>query len=78
MASAMLSGQFNNPTLVPSLSITRSVLGGILMIIGARVAGGCTSGHGLTGSSELGIESFIALIGMFATGIITGMIFRFA
>jgi hypothetical protein len=30
-----------------------SVLGGVLLLVGARVAGGCTSGHGISGYDPL-------------------------
>lgn len=46
------------------------VVGGFLVGFGARYAGGCTSGHGITGMAELQIPSLIALVGFFAGGII--------
>ena len=45
--------------------------GGILMAFGARMAGGCTSGHGLSGTLQLSPGSWIAVILMFAGGIIS-------
>ena len=36
-------------------------LGGAVMLFGARMAGGCTSGHGITGSAELDPTSFVAM-----------------
>lgn len=46
-------------------------LGGILIIFGARLAGGCTSGHVLSGWSQLSISSLLFGIGMFAAGLPT-------
>jgi len=46
------------------------------MLLGARIALGCTSGHGIAGGSELSLESFSAICCMFGFGIITGLIFR--
>uniref|UniRef100_A0A0B6Y8D7 Uncharacterized protein n=1 Tax=Arion vulgaris TaxID=1028688 RepID=A0A0B6Y8D7_9EUPU len=46
-----------------------SFCGGVLMIYGARVAGGCTSGHGLSGMGLLILLSFVAVPSMFAGGI---------
>jgi uncharacterized protein len=46
-----------------------SILGGILAMIGARLAGGCPSGHGVSGVSQLGISSVIALAMFFVGGI---------
>ena len=43
---------------------------GILVGFGARYAGGCTSGHAITGLSNLEIPSLIAVIGFFIGGLI--------
>jgi len=42
--------------------------GGVLMAFGARLAGGCTSGHGISGTLQLSVSSWLALISMFAGG----------
>jgi uncharacterized membrane protein YedE/YeeE len=34
-------------------------LGGALMVFGARVAGGCTSGHGISGDLQLAAQSWL-------------------
>lgn len=47
------------------------LLGGIVMLWGARFAAGCTSGHGLSGMGLLTWLSFIAVPAMFAGGIVT-------
>jgi uncharacterized membrane protein YedE/YeeE len=44
--------------------------GGLLVGFGARYAGGCTSGHAITGLSNLEIPSLIAVIGFFIGGLI--------
>lgn len=46
-------------------------LGGFIMVLGARIADGCTSGHGVSGIAQLAIGSFIAVTAMFGAGIIT-------
>lgn len=52
--------------------------GGFLVGFGARYAGGCTSGHAISGLSNLQIPSLIAVIGFFAGGLImTHLIFPF-
>jgi uncharacterized membrane protein YedE/YeeE len=51
-----------------------ALFGGVLLIFGARLAAGCTSGHGISGTSHLGIRSFISVAGMFAGGIATAFI----
>ena len=43
--------------------------GGFLVGFGARYAGGCTSGHAITGLSNLQIPSLIAVLGFFIGGL---------
>lgn len=43
-------------------------LGGIVLMCGARMAGGCPSGHGLSGMAKLGIGSFMTVAFMFIGG----------
>lgn len=50
--------------------------GGFVLLFGARLAGGCTSGHGLSGSAQLAIASLVAVVAMFAGGILTARLFR--
>lgn len=45
------------------------VLGGFLVGFGTAYAGGCTSGHGLSGVADLQVASVIALVAFFAGGI---------
>ena len=56
--------------------IVRALAGGVLAGFGARVAGGCTSGLGLSGAATLGIAAFVFLALFFATGLITSRIVR--
>ena len=44
--------------------------GGFLIGFGARYAGGCTSGHAITGLANLQVPSLIAVIGFFAGGLL--------
>lgn len=46
------------------------VLSGICVGFGTRYAGGCTSGHAITGLSSLQLPSLLAVIGFFIGGII--------
>jgi hypothetical protein len=43
--------------------------GGFLVGFGARVAGGCTSGHAITGMAELRASSLVTVLGFFAGGL---------
>jgi len=47
------------------------VLGGFLVGFGARYAGGCTSGHAITGMATLQLPSLIAVVGFFIGGLFT-------
>jgi len=44
-------------------------IGGLLVGFGARYAGGCTSGHAISGLSNLQLPSLIAVIGFFIGGL---------
>jgi uncharacterized membrane protein YedE/YeeE len=44
--------------------------GGFLVGFGARYAGGCTSGHAITGLANLQLPSLVAVLGFFAGGLI--------
>jgi len=63
----------------PTLRLTVAFVGGILMGIGARWAGGCTSGHRISGTLQLSVGSWIAVICFFAAGIVVaGLIYGFS
>ncbi|HEV7991051.1 MAG TPA: YeeE/YedE thiosulfate transporter family protein [Gemmatimonadaceae bacterium] len=57
-----------------SLATVRGLIaivgGGFLVGFGTAYAGGCTSGHGISGVANLEIPSFIALAGFFAGGLL--------
>jgi len=46
------------------------LIGGMLIGFGARYAGGCTSGHAITGLSNLQLPSLIAVTGFFIDGLV--------
>lgn len=46
------------------------IIGGFLVGFGSRYAGGCTSGHAISGLSNLQLPSLIAVIGFFIGGLI--------
>lgn len=51
------------------------ILGGFLVGFGTRYAGGCTSGHAISGLSNLQLPSLIAVIGFFIGGLIMTHLF---
>ncbi len=54
-------------TSLPGLGVL--LLGGFFVGFGARYAGGCTSGHAISGLSDLQIPSLIAVVGFFIGGL---------
>ncbi|BAO55055.1 probable transmembrane protein [Nonlabens marinus S1-08] len=46
------------------------LVGGFLVGFGARYAGGCTSGHAISGLSNLQLPSLIAVVGFFIGGLV--------
>ena len=58
-----------------SISISNSYLllmfAGLLVGIGTRISGGCTSGHGISGIGRFSVRSIIATITFMIVGIIT-------
>ena len=49
---------------------------GFLLLLGARIADGCTSGHGVSGMAQLAISSFVTVACMFAGGMIVALFLR--
>ncbi|HIF61502.1 MAG TPA: YeeE/YedE family protein [Candidatus Pelagibacter sp.] len=48
-----------------------TIFGGLLVGIGTRVSGGCTSGHGICGIGRFSLRSIVATITFIFTGIVT-------
>jgi len=84
LASAFLAGQFRWVWVPPvwaaeigTSPVARwlvALAGGFCVGFGARWAGGCTSGHGISGTLQLAVSSWIAAVGFFVGGIATAMI----
>ncbi|KFA60048.1 hypothetical protein S40285_08964 [Stachybotrys chlorohalonatus IBT 40285] len=55
----------------PAISSAASAFGGFLMVVGARLAGGCTSGHGISGTSLSSLSSLLTTGAMLAGGMAT-------
>ena len=49
-------------------------VGGVILMYGARMAGGCTSGHGISGSLQLALSSWTFFLTLFATGSMTALL----
>lgn len=51
----------------------QAFVGGAVLAFGARLGGGCTSGHGLSGLSAMSFSSLVTVACMFSAGILTRM-----
>ena len=49
-------------------------LGGALVLYGARMAGGCTSGHGISGTLQLALSSWVFFLALFVSGMATALV----
>ena len=56
--------------LIQSFLFLILAIGGLFIGFGSRYAGGCTSGHAISGLSSLQIPSLIAVIGFFIGGLL--------
>jgi len=61
---------FSNEAFFDAKTLTILLIGGFLVGFGARYAGGCTSGHAISGLSNLQLPSLIAVIGFFVGGLV--------
>lgn len=83
-ASMKMSGARRHPispvwsralgTSSPAVRYLVAFAAGFLMLFGARIADGCTSGHGLSGMAQMAVSSTIAVAFMFAGGIATALL----
>lgn len=69
-SSYLPSELFGMESLMSFKGILILIVGGLLIGFGARYAGGCTSGHAISGLSNLQLPSLIATIGFFIGGLI--------
>ncbi|TKB91914.1 MAG: hypothetical protein E8D41_10645 [Nitrospira sp.] len=58
----------------PGRRLVWSFVGGFLLLFGARFGGGCTSGHMISGISQLAISSFVFSAALFISGIVTARV----
>ncbi len=61
---------FSNSIFTSAKPIALLLAGGFLVGFGARYAGGCTSGHAISGLSNLQLPSLIAVVGFFIGGLV--------
>jgi uncharacterized protein len=56
------------------LRLAGAFLGAALMMIGARIAQGCTSGHGISGTLQLALSSWVFVFVIFSVSALTAFI----
>jgi uncharacterized membrane protein YedE/YeeE len=56
---------------IPGRRLVWSFVGGFLLLFGARFGGGCTSGHMISGTSQLAVSSLIFSAALFVSAIVT-------
>lgn len=71
LVPAVWKARFGNSTLK---RFSFAFLGGAIEMYGARLAGGCTSGHSISGGLQLAVSSWEFTIVMFATALVTGLL----
>jgi uncharacterized membrane protein YedE/YeeE len=81
LAGSLAAGRFRvgierGSGISSSQRLLNALVGGMLVGFGARVAQGCTSGIGLSGSATLALAGFVFLIGFFAAGFLTSALMR--
>ncbi|MGH8704269.1 MAG: YeeE/YedE family protein [Burkholderiales bacterium] len=59
-----------------SLPVGWVAAGGLLVGLGTRMGGGCTSGHGVCGLGRLSVRSLVAVITFMATGMLAAYVVR--
>ena len=60
----------------PTLPLVPLGVAGLLVGIGTRLGGGCTSGHGVCGLSRFSLRSLVATLTFIATGALTVFVVR--
>ncbi len=66
------------PTMQIDAGFPMLIAAGLLVGVGTRYAGGCTSGHGVCGLSRLSVRSLLATITFMAAGFATVFVLRHA
>jgi uncharacterized membrane protein YedE/YeeE len=74
LAVALLSGPVALPRITGSYPVL--ITAGLLVGIGARLGGGCTSGHGICGNARLSPRSILATVLFMGAGIATVFVTR--
>jgi len=72
---SVFTKQVINITISDSLILL--ICAGLLVGIGTRISGGCTSGHGISGIGRFSLRSIVATVTFMVVGILTVLIKNF-
>ncbi len=75
VAGGLLYALLGLPLEATHLPAWKFALGGVLIGFGARLGGGCTSGHGICGMASLSLGSLLMVCTFLGTAIVTAMLF---
>ncbi len=67
----------NNIKITISNSFILLIIAGLLVGIGTRISGGCTSGHGISGLGRFSLRSIFATVTFMIVGILTVLVKNF-
>ena len=67
----------NNIKITISNSFILLIIAGLLVGIGTRISGGCTSGHGISGCGRFSLRSIVATVTFMIVGILTVLVKSF-
>ena len=67
----------NNIKITISNSFILLIIAGLLVGIGTRISGGCTSGHGISGCGRFSLRSIVATVTFMIVGILTVLVKNF-
>ena len=74
IAGMLLAALVSNSIVSEPVSLSHSLLAGILVGVGTQMGNGCTSGHGVCGLPRFSARSLVAVCTFMTTGILTTMI----
>ena len=74
--TGVVFGLTRGATQPQSTSLGTLAAAGVLSGFGARLSGGCTSGHGVCGVSRLSLRSLVATFVFMGTGMLTVFVVR--
>ena len=57
-----------------NLRLVLTFVGGVLVLLGARLAGGCTSGHMMSGMMQTSVSGYLFAVGAFIAAVPTAIL----